>query len=335
MTRGTRDHDVELPGEREVARAYRDAAHASPPPALDAKILAAARAVGAPTRRFASRWAIPISVAAVVVLSVGVVLRLLDDGTLDPAALRLAESEPAASHGSPPPAAMIPAPPAETPGSTPAQSAPPAELRKHQAPAARTPPRSRAEKRESPAGKTTNAAPSAGAQADGAPPLNFARERQDALAPAAPHGQTNRLKAETAAAVPRAAKGRVVAADIVAVSAGGEAGAYQFSVGIRSVDEGCVRYADWWEVVSADGRLLYRHVLNHSHVDEQPFTTRGGPVPVQPDTLVWIRAHMRDGGYGGTAFVGSVSGGFSRGEPAPAFAAALATQPPRPDGCAF
>ena len=92
-----------------------------------------------------------------------------------------------------------------------------------------------------------------------------------------------------------------VQADVIAVQASGSPGAYQFNVGIRSPDKGCAQYADWWEVVSTDGKLLYRRVLLHSHVDEQPFTRSGGPVPIQPDTVVWVRAHMNTGGYGGAA----------------------------------
>lgn len=44
--------------------------------------------------------------------------------------------------------------------------------------------------------------------------------------------------------------------------------------------------------MSTDGKLLYRRVLLHSHVDEQPFTRSGGPVPIQTDSVVWVRAHM-------------------------------------------
>ena len=96
-----------------------------------------------------------------------------------------------------------------------------------------------------------------------------------------------------------------VTADVLAVQATGQPGAYEFSVSIRSPDKGCAQYADWWEVVSKDSKLLYRRVLLHSHVDEQPFTRSGGPVPIQPDTVVWVRAHMNNSGYGGIAFMGS------------------------------
>jgi hypothetical protein len=129
--------------------------------------------------------------------------------------------------------------------------------------------------------------------------------------------------------------GAAARADVVSVSVRGSARAYEFTVGIRSPDTGCAQYADWWEVVSEDGKLLYRRVLLHSHVDEQPFTRSGGPVPVEPDTVVWVRAHMNTAGYGGVAFKGSVKTGFARAEPPANFAAGLAKQAPLPDGCDF
>lgn len=87
--------------------------------------------------------------------------------------------------------------------------------------------------------------------------------------------------------------------------------------------------------MSLDGKLLYRRVLLHSHVDEQPFVRGGGPVSIRPDTVVWVRAHMHPGGYGGVAFKGSVHAGFKPAELSPAFAAGLAQTPPRPEGCDF
>ena len=75
-----------------------------------------------------------------------------------------------------------------------------------------------------------------------------------------------------------------VHADVTAVSATGEAGAYTFDATVRSPDTGCNSYADWWEVVSPNGELLYRRVLLHSHVDEQPFTRSGGRYRLAPTT---------------------------------------------------
>lgn len=124
-------------------------------------------------------------------------------------------------------------------------------------------------------------------------------------------------------------------ADIISVEASGEAGAYTFSVEIESPDQGCEQYADWWEVVSGEGALVYRRILLHSHVDEQPFVRSGGPVEVDSGTEIWVRAHMAPGGYGGQALKGSVDAGFAPTEMPVGFAEQLAEQPPLPDGCAF
>jgi len=119
------------------------------------------------------------------------------------------------------------------------------------------------------------------------------------------------------------------------VDVAGESSAYHFSVAIRSGEAGCDRYADWWEVVSENGELLYRRVLGHSHTNEQPFTRSGGPVPIKGGDLVWVRAHMAPGGYGGQAFYGSVNDGFSVADLDGSWAPDLATTAPLPDECAF
>ena len=123
-------------------------------------------------------------------------------------------------------------------------------------------------------------------------------------------------------------------ADVVRVQARGAPGAYELAVTVRSPDRDCGLYADWWEVVSEDGRLLYRRILMHSHPDEQPFTRPGGPVPIAADTTVIVRAHLVPTGYGGAVLRGSVARGFSAWADAPPdFAASLATRPPLPKEC--
>lgn len=126
-----------------------------------------------------------------------------------------------------------------------------------------------------------------------------------------------------------------IVADVISVEASGNEGAYRFSVGISSPDTGCNQYADWWEVISHEGELIYRRVLLHSHIEEQPFVRSGGPVNISPDSEVIVRAHMNTGGYGGAAFQGSVETGFSETALDPSFAATLANEPPLPDDCAF
>lgn len=124
-------------------------------------------------------------------------------------------------------------------------------------------------------------------------------------------------------------------ADVISVDVSGSEGDYRFSVGISSPDTGCDQYADWWEVVSQGGELIYRRVLLHSHVGEQPFVRSGGPVAIAPDSMVIVRAHMNVDGYGGAAFQGSVDSGFKETALQPDFASELAEEPPLPDGCDF
>jgi hypothetical protein len=126
-----------------------------------------------------------------------------------------------------------------------------------------------------------------------------------------------------------------VVADVVSVEVRGEPNVYQFSVGIASPDTGCEQYADWWEVLTGDGELLYRRILAHSHVDEQPFVRSGGPVAVAPDTVVWVRAHMHPGGYSGVVMKGTVQAGFEVVDLGADFAAQVESEPPQPTGCAF
>jgi hypothetical protein len=124
-----------------------------------------------------------------------------------------------------------------------------------------------------------------------------------------------------------------VAAHVEKVAVMGSAGSYLFQVTVRSPDRGCDQYANWWEIVTPEGELIYRRVLKHSHVAEQPFTRSGGPVPVVADQVVIVRAHMSPGGYGGTAREGTVATGF-RGVALPeGFAAALAQSAPLPESC--
>jgi len=126
-----------------------------------------------------------------------------------------------------------------------------------------------------------------------------------------------------------------VVANVLTVKTTGNSNAFQFAVEISSPDTGCDQYADWWEVLSEGGQLLYRRVLLHSHVDEQPFTRFGGVVPITTDTVVYVRAHMNTGGYGGSVLKGTVTSGFDTVALEPDFAADVETQQPLPEGCDF
>ncbi len=89
-------------------------------------------------------------------------------------------------------------------------------------------------------------------------------------------------------------------ADVVAVEArpaGGDG--WRFDVPLRHADEGWDHYADKWDIVAPDGRVLGTRVLAHPHLDEQPFTrSHGVQVPKDVDK-VSVRAHDKVHGYGG------------------------------------
>jgi hypothetical protein len=182
------------------------------------------------------------------------------------------------------------------------------------------------------------AAPSATAPAQGETPRGAPTETS-ALPTATPMPQPSRTSAATPTPQPDATATQPPSggpvADVIAVDVTGQPGSYTFSVEVASPDQGCEQYADWWEVVSEDGALVYRRILLHSHVNEQPFTRSGGPVEIQPGSTVWVRAHVHPSGYGGQAFRGSVEAGFSPADPPPGFAQGLVEQPPLPDGCVF
>jgi len=124
-------------------------------------------------------------------------------------------------------------------------------------------------------------------------------------------------------------------AKVLQVKTTGKPGSYNFAVTVSSPDTGCDRYADWWEVVTPEGELLYRRVLLHSHVDEQPFTRGGGTVAIQPDQEVVVRVHMAPDGYSPLANQGTVEAGFSEFTLPANFAPTLAEVEPLPKSCTF
>ena len=115
----------------------------------------------------------------------------------------------------------------------------------------------------------------------------------------------------------------------------GPDGAFLFEVTVASPDTGCDSFVDWWEVVTPAGELLYRCVLLHSHVSEQPFTRDGGPVATEPADEVIVRAHMNTTGYATGAMRGSFRAGFRPVQLEPGFAGSAEALEPLPDGCAF
>lgn len=87
-------------------------------------------------------------------------------------------------------------------------------------------------------------------------------------------------------------------ADVVAVKVTrtGER-VYRFDVTVAHADAGWEHYADAWEVLAPDGRVLGRRELLHPHEDEQPFTRSLSGVRV-PEGIANVRIRARDKAHG-------------------------------------
>ena len=77
-------------------------------------------------------------------------------------------------------------------------------------------------------------------------------------------------------------------------------GRFDIDVTLRHADSGWDHYANRWEVLAPDGRVIATRVLAHPHVNEQPFT-RGLSAVRIPAEFTWIRVRGHDlvHGYGG------------------------------------
>jgi len=97
-----------------------------------------------------------------------------------------------------------------------------------------------------------------------------------------------------------AGSARAGEADVIDVQVQRLSAGYRFSVTVRHADSGWEHYADRWEILTPDGRVLATRTLYHPHVDEQPFTRGLSPVEI-PAGLdrVLVRAHDKVHGYGG------------------------------------
>ena len=75
-------------------------------------------------------------------------------------------------------------------------------------------------------------------------------------------------------------------------------GSCSFSVTLEHNDQGWDHYADQWDVVTLDGKLLKSRVLYHPHENEQPFTRSLSGVMIPPgEKQVKIRARDSVHGY--------------------------------------
>ena len=107
-------------------------------------------------------------------------------------------------------------------------------------------------------------------------------------------------------------------ADVVSVRAVEDAdGTWTFHVTVRHPDTGWEDYADGWDVVTPDGRVLkpdpdagFTRTLLHPHIDEQPFTRSQGSITVpQGVTRLRVRAHDLVDGWGGQEVVVDLEAG--------------------------
>jgi len=91
------------------------------------------------------------------------------------------------------------------------------------------------------------------------------------------------------------------AADIVRVEVrAASGGRFDFDVTVRSEDRGWQHYADRFEVLAPDGRVLGVRELLHPHDDEQPFTRELYGVAVPAGLAeVLVRARHKPLGYDG------------------------------------
>ncbi len=90
-------------------------------------------------------------------------------------------------------------------------------------------------------------------------------------------------------------------ADVVGASATAQgAGLWRFDVTVKHADSGWDHYADNFEILTMQGKLIARRILYHPHETEQPFTRSISGVKIPAgQKRVRIRAHDKVHGYGG------------------------------------
>lgn len=84
----------------------------------------------------------------------------------------------------------------------------------------------------------------------------------------------------------------------------------RFDVTVQHGDSGWDHFADKWDIISTEGKVLGTRVLAHPHETEQPFT-RSLPGVAIPEhaTEVRIVAHDSVHGYGGKELTVTLSHG--------------------------
>lgn len=126
-------------------------------------------------------------------------------------------------------------------------------------------------------------------------------------ATAEPMGSTSQSPSATplTTAVPTGPAAKADVLHVRAVQAND--GAWTFEVTVQHPDTGWENYADGWDVITPEGRVIlpdpagpFTRRLEHPHVDEQPFTRSQSGIVMPPGvTQVRVRAHGLVTGYGG------------------------------------
>lgn len=293
----------------DVSRIYRGARNELPPSRLDATILQAARSAVTPRpvarSPFSSTWTVPASLAAVLVLSVALVVFMSRERAVPvseplPASTGTATTEMGARDETPSTAAHAPEPVA--PPMTPQDMAPTSRRIEPTVPDSR---------------KT------------GAPrqPAEPSRAGDSVFEALKPFGRTMPApRAPTVDAPVSAVSPSGSYADLVSVQTKGDAGAYTFIVKIEGFGIDRAPYGDWWEVLSEDGRLLYRGILSPGDIKERSYAGVGGPIPIEANTTVWVLTHTSSAGYGPMGLKGSPRTGFRKTEMPAEFAAKVGGQ---------
>lgn len=75
---------------------------------------------------------------------------------------------------------------------------------------------------------------------------------------------------------------------------------YNFTVTVLHKDTGWDHYANKWDIIDENGRVLGTRILHHPHVGEQPFTRSLSGVKISDTIKIFkIRAHDSVHEYGG------------------------------------
>ncbi len=72
---------------------------------------------------------------------------------------------------------------------------------------------------------------------------------------------------------------------------------WTFHVTLKHNDSGWDHYADAWQVVDENGKVLAKRVLYHPHEHEQPFTRSLSGVKLKGNAIIYVEAHDKVHGW--------------------------------------